>query len=137
MLHDFGKQALGQYMLGVATVPATLYVALLTSFPASSVDGTGLSGYEPAVVDYARKAYTTAGGWTVDALGNATNFNAVVYTTATVLWPMVYGYALCTALSGGSVLLSQQFNVSGAQQCQIGSTFRIPVGGITFVVSNP
>lgn len=107
VLTDHGEVQFGQYAVGLATPPASFYVAVCLNMPDPSVDGTSLSQVEVAgSAGYARQPIPSGGtGWASSGSG-ATNTVALTFGPATADWGVVRVWALCDALTGGNVLLA-------------------------------
>lgn len=135
-LTDYGANAFADHLSGVATLPTTYYVALCSSQPDVGVDGTSLAALEPAAGAYARVALgRTSAEWAAADQGISTIQVTVTFPTATADWGTITHYALCTALTGGSVYGYGQFTF--AQYVASGDTMVVPVGGISLAFVGP
>jgi len=77
------------------TALANVYVALFTAAPTDSSAGTEVTGGSYARVD-------SKGKWAVPSAGSVSTNAVVTFPTATADWGTIVGFALMTALSGGS-----------------------------------
>jgi hypothetical protein len=88
------------------TAPTTVYVALLTTNPASD-DGTG--AVEVSGGSYARVAITTSSGWSaISGSGTSphqiSNSGVVTFVTPTASWGDIIGIAIYDASTAGNLL---------------------------------
>lgn len=96
---DVLKATTGQATTILTTTPlANVYLALFTVAPGEAGGGTEVTGGSYARVD-------SKGKWAVPAAGSVSTNAVVTYPTATVDWGTVVGFAVMTALSGGSMLM--------------------------------
>ncbi len=124
MLHEYGRDKFAGTILGIYSVPATLYIALLTAFPASA-SSTGSDLTEATT----RKPINTGtSDWQVSGFA-IVNKNELRWSLAGSTWNPVVGYAICTASTAGNVYYSAPFDA--ARQVFTGGQFIIPAGGLT------
>lgn len=98
---DLLKAATGQATTILTTTAlSTVYIALFTANPTDSTAGTEVTGGSYARVD-------SKGKWAAPSSGSPSSVstNAVVtFPTATADWGVVTGFAVMTAVTGGSQL---------------------------------
>jgi len=136
-LTDYGANAFGDHLSGVATLPSTFYVALCSTQPDVGVDGTTLDALEPAGASYARVALARNGAtsWQAADLGVITTLVDVNFAVAAEDWGTITHYALCTAASAGYVYGYGQFTYE--QRIMTGDQMLLPAGGISLSFVGP
>jgi hypothetical protein len=113
--------------LGNASFQGTIYIALLTTLPATG--GAGL--VEPSTGGYARIAITNnTTNWPAAASGIKRNNIAISWPAFSADMPEFVGAAVYTASSGGNLWYWGPF--STPRTVLNGETFEIPVNGGTF-----
>ena len=130
---DYGADVMLDSLLGIATIPATLYLALVSEEPEESDDGDDLD--EPDDTAYARIAISTgAGNWSASESSASSYLNEVTFPVATQVWDKIYHWVLCTALTSGEVIVwgefDEGFEVFDDQQ------ITIPAEALTLTVSD-
>lgn len=127
-LTAFGTDALLNILFGVRRpVPATYYLALLTTAPAVTATGDTLP--EPTVgqTGYVRAAVPNIDQWwAVGAAGATTTAQMVTFAPATAGWPEITHYALCDAVTGGNVYLYGRLTVP--RRVAAGDAAAVPPG---------
>jgi hypothetical protein len=91
---------------GFASLPTTLYLALSMSTPEAYNNANALS--EPTG-GYARQEVLQA-NWTQSSSGSAVYSDAIQFPTATANWGVVKTWVLCTALTGGNIIVWEEFD---------------------------
>jgi hypothetical protein len=96
---DVLKATTGQATSILSTTPlANVYLALFTAAPTDSTAGTEVTGGSYARID-------SKGKWATPAAGSVSNNAVCTYPTATADWGSVVGFAVMTAITGGSQLM--------------------------------
>lgn len=99
----YGRQLLlgAVFTPELVTVPAELWVALTSVPPVANSDGTQLD--EPDPLDgYLRVSYPLDGGsWDSTQLGELFNTGLISFDAPTDSWPLLTGWALCSADTAG------------------------------------
>lgn len=97
------------WLLGLGLTPdatpalTELWVALTRTVPAEGDDGTTIS--EPDNGSYARVSYPVGSDfWTSSGYGTFLNSQDIPWPDISEDWPVLLGWALCTAPDGGSTL---------------------------------
>lgn len=112
------------------SAPGTLYIALHTSDPGESPDGST----EVSAGDYSRVGVTTGTGFSTSL--NPTEFsnaNEVSFGTATNDWGTVSHVSLWDASTGGNCLAAYGLSTSKAINTNDEATF--PAGDLTVTIS--
>jgi len=91
---------------GFASLPTTLYLALSMSTPEPYNNANALS--EPTA-GYARQEVLQA-NWTQSSSGSAVYSDAIQFPTATADWGVIKTWVLCTALTGGNIIVWEEFD---------------------------
>lgn len=88
-----------------SAIPATYYLALVSSAPDPTLSGSSLA--EPAAsTGYARVAIAnTTASFAIPVNGQVTNAAALSFPVATGDWGMLSWYVLCDASTAGNVIL--------------------------------
>lgn len=88
------------------TCPSDLYMALTVSAPMAGESGAEIEEPDDAV-DYARQPYGLGEAyWTMTGRGTVENVAEMLFGPAlTTDWGLIVGWALCTAPTGGDVVL--------------------------------
>jgi len=96
---DVLKATTGQVTTILSTTPlANVYLALFTVAPTDSTAGTEVTGGSYARID-------SKGKWATPAAGSVSTNAVCTFPTATVDWGTVVGFAIMSAISGGSMLM--------------------------------
>jgi hypothetical protein len=102
---DVLKAVTGQATTILTTTPITPYIALYTATPTDSSAGTEVTGGS-----YAR--VSSAGKWAVPSAGSVATNAIITFPTATADWGAITGFAVCSAVSAGSILMWGALTVS-------------------------
>lgn len=104
-LSIYGSSFIAQAIFGKqSTVPATLYLALVSAAPDPTLSGSSL--LEPVGGSYARVAITnSAATFSTASSGQVTNLVALTFPVATANWGVLSWYVICDAVTGGNVIL--------------------------------
>lgn len=136
MISDYGKNFLCNLTTRQTTMPATLYIALLTGYPTTSWNGTQLAAVEPSGGGYIRKSISmNATEWSVGANGSTYNNNIITWTGATTAWGTITGFAFCTGSSGGYWLWGGSFR--SPSYVGSGEGFYVQANGIVVSFGEP
>lgn len=103
-LSDYAENKILDHVNGKTsfTMPAAVYMALLTVLPTDASTGATLT--EATYTGYARKAIAAA-DWNAAASGIATNANAITFAACTGGSSTIIGFAIVDSASGaGNVL---------------------------------
>lgn len=131
MLSDYGENLLTNLLSGQATIPATLYIALMSSQPDPTDTGSDLT--EPAVGAYARVSVAmSSAAWTVATDGVSRNVAPLTFPQATADWGFLTHYAFCTAATAGQWLWSSALLTPTA--ISTGYQFYIPIAGASISI---
>lgn len=104
--------------------PTVAYLGLTTSLPLANVPGTGLSE-PPAVRGYARARYDLVeANWELNGVAEVVSTQEIPFSDPTADWGLIQGWALCTAVTGGEVIISGRLSV--AQRINFGATVVVP-----------
>lgn len=140
---DYGSAFWLGMLVGINTVPAQYWVALLINDADEGYDGTVLAAVEPVLTDellvatgYLRRPYGVgAGSWSSTEGGFTTNTIAISYPVPTADWGIVLGWALCTSSVAGELFAFGEFD--NPQYVAAGNALIIPAGGLTLTMTGP
>lgn len=114
-----GEDLLLNAITGFESLPTTLYLALSKGVPEPFDNANSLP--EPTS-GYARQEVLQA-NWTQSSSGSAVYSDAIQFPTATADWGVIKTWVLCTALTGGNIVVWEEFdtpiNVSNGQMLTI------------------
>lgn len=96
--NDVLKATTGQATTILTTTPITPYIALFTTAPTDSSNGTEVSGGS-----YAR--HNSSGKWAAPSVGSVSTNAACTFPTASASWGTVVAFAIMDASSGGNMLM--------------------------------
>lgn len=132
---NYGSQLVAQALIGKAvTIPATLYVAIMTA--GANATATGISLNEPSGGSYARVSIANDSlHWTFDGYNLMYNTADLVYPTATGYWGRIGYWALCDALTAGNVIAHGSLNP--VVSIVAGDRPKILAGSLSFSVFDP
>lgn len=137
-LTDYGADLWAGILVGVGSLPSSFYVALVTSEPDVSIDGTTLgTDYEPQDTGiYARQALgKTSTNWSGPSSGLMTAIPTITFPTSTLAWGNIVGIALCDAATTGNVLATGPIDTP--TYVDAGYTFIIDAGQLALGLSRP
>lgn len=118
------------------SIPTTAYIALCTEEPFSY--STGATIVEPpSGVGYSRQSYSlNTSNWSSASSGSIRSTQVITFTTAaTGIWGTAVAWALCSASSGGNLLLWG--TLDAGLYVNTGAAVSIPIGGIEIAVEPP
>lgn len=100
---DYAENKVLDHIVGKTgfTMPAAVYVALLTATPTDASTGSTIT--EPSGGAYARKL-TAGADWNAAAAGAIANANAITFAQATGDWGAITHFALVDAATLGNML---------------------------------
>lgn len=105
---EYGQNLALDCILGNATIPETLYLALTTAQPDEFDTGDLLD--EPIDPSYERQAIMTgATYWSESESGIALFLEEVVFPVTTEPWNRIKYWVLCTEETAGNVIIWAQF----------------------------
>jgi hypothetical protein len=139
VITDYGQSWASDVLTGLASVPATFYVALCTGMPDRSVDGTSLqAGVEVKTTggtSYARAAVASGATKWVSTGAGTSNLDQITFPTPTAPWGIVSHFAICTAATGGQVLFATSLPLE--RFVDTGLIVIFEAGVITWMVKSP
>lgn len=131
---DYTEQAIRDWFSQGTTMPAapsTLYVALHTSDPGETPDGST----EVSAGDYARVGVTAGSGWNTITSGGGSGFenaSEVSFGEATNNWGTISHVSIWDASTGGNPLAA--YAVSSSKAIDTGDEAVFPAGDLSFTV---
>jgi hypothetical protein len=118
------KLTTGQATTLFTSTPMTPFLALYTADPTDSAAGTEVTGGS-----YARVACSSSSKWAAPAAGSVTTNAVVTFPTATANWGTVTGFALMSAVTGGTMLMWG--SLTAAKVVNNGDTASFAAGQLT------
>jgi hypothetical protein len=118
------KLTTGQATTLFTSTPMTPFLALYTADPTDSAAGTEVTGGS-----YARVACSGGTKWAAPAAGSVTTNAVVTFPTATANWGTVTGFALMSAVTGGTMLMWG--SLTAAKVVNNGDTASFAAGQLT------
>jgi hypothetical protein len=94
------KLTTGQATTLFTSTPMTPFLALFTADPSDSAAGTEVTGGS-----YARQPASSSSKWAAPAAGSVTTNAVITFPTASANWGTVTGFALMSAVTGGTLLM--------------------------------
>lgn len=134
-LTDYGADTFTNWITGVATPPASFWVALCLEQPDEGYDGTVLATIEPSGGSYARREIDRGVADWSGASEGAVSLTMLTFPVATLDWGVITHYALCTASTAGEVYGYGELDE--AYQVLTGGQLFLPVGGIGIALRPP
>lgn len=133
MLSTYGANLYVNVIVGRATPPDTLYLALLSMTPDVNDDGSTITVFEPTAVDYVRQPVYMmgVGYWTDASSGTSIYAGSYVWEPATD-WGVYTSYALCDQQALGTGNMIMFGNIGAGIVFAGGSLVRVP--GSTFSI---
>lgn len=131
---DYSETAIRDWMSQGTTMPAApsdLYVALHTSDPGETPDGST----EVSAADYDRVGVTAGSGWSTITSGGGSGFENASETSfgeATNNWGTISHISLWDAQTGGNCLAS--YAVGTSKPIDTGDEATFPAGDISFTI---
>lgn len=125
----FGAQRmlLASFAPELVTIPGSVYLALTTTLP--SIEATGSTLIEPVGGSYARSLYGIGGSyWALSGSTTVVNTYDITWSTPTIAWGRIVGWAMCTDVSGGSVIACGE--LSTPRYVGAASTVSLPAGSL-------
>lgn len=117
---------------GAYTVPTNFYLALCTSTPDSSMDGTTLASVQPVDGSFYRPQFPDW-NWSTSS-GGVSTYNTQISLTPANDWGSVTHFAICDAATAGNMywfgVLSSSFYVYASGS----ATNYVPAGNIRLTV---
>lgn len=134
---DYGRDFLLKVILGQASMPATLFVAITTGAPDLGWDGTVLDDIEPSDTNYVRQEINNDDSfWTVPDGGFAVNLYPITFGIADADYVgEVTHWVLVTAGTAGEILLFGEFDES--KSVLEGQAPSVPIGAMVLELSGP
>lgn len=132
---DYAETSIVEWMsqnTGMPSAPTDLYVALHTSDPGESPDGTT----EVSAPDYSRVAVTTGSGWTTITSGDAQGFenaNEVDFGTTQNDWGTISHVSLWDGSSDTDNCLAA-YALSSSGSAPSGVDVSFPAGNLSFTI---
>lgn len=132
---DYTEQAIRDWLsqgTAMPSAPGTLYVALHTSDPGESPDGTT----EVSASDYDRTGAATGSGWNTITSGDGTGFenaSEIDFGTTSNNWGTLTHVSLWDSQTDGNCLAAYALDSGGDAPSGIDVTF--PAGDLSFIIN--
>lgn len=98
----WGANQIVDYITGNSSIPATMYLALVSGQPSETDNGSSLN--EPIDVAYARVAVATGAAWSAGAVGTSVFLTEIEFGPSTASWGNITHWALTNAATAGEIL---------------------------------
>lgn len=136
LLTDYGSNYISQIVFGAqSTIPTSWWMALVTTLPDPSADGTMLSE-PPTAYGYARvQVPNNSSNWGLATGGVVSNAATIYFPAVTGLidWPAVSAYVFCDASTGGNIYLAGRLRTP--MVATVGTRMRFDPGALILSVS--
>ena len=109
-ISTYGAELWTSALFDIANIPANYYIALVTSLPVATSDGTQLS--EPlSTAGYGRHQISTdSASWQVNTSFSVSNIDSITFPLPTADWGTISGFVICTAVTAGEIICWGRFN---------------------------